>query len=89
MDEHPTFTKAPLESMDNGVLRLARHRHNHMDKISVKNNSIIHRNEFLYKDSEPESCKTASSQAKGTNADLVPLASEGPINKPTTCSKYL
>ena len=63
----PTFTKAPLESMEHGVLRLARHRNNHMDKISLKINSIIHRNEFLYKDNEPVSCKTASSKAKGTN----------------------
>ena len=89
MDEHPTFTKAPLESMDSGVLRLARHRHNYMDKISLKINAIIHRNEVLYKDNGPVSCKTATSQAKGTKADLVPLASEGPINKPTTCMRYL
>ena len=87
MDEDPTFTKAPLESMDNGVPRLARHRDNNMD-ISLKNNSIIHRNEVLYKDNKPVSCKTASSKAKGTNTDLVPLVSKGLINKPT-CMKYL
>ena len=58
MDVHPTFTKAPLESMDKGVLRLARHRHNHKDKVSLKNNSIIQRNEVLYKDNEPVPCNT-------------------------------